>query len=79
MRSGEETVAASEKNSEKRQGKSSGSFPNRPELPSKVEVGRVSNFTCPACQEVLPEAVTINGKVSGWCGNTHTYISVPII
>jgi len=41
---------------------------------SPTKIGKVKDFTCPACKEVLAEAVTINGKVRGWCGVKHQYV-----
>ena len=39
---------------------------------------RVPNFTCPACTETLPEAVAVNRRVRGWCGNKHVLVNVTV-
>lgn len=78
MRSSEETVAATEKNTERHQASNSPSKLPKPEPLGEVVIKKVRNFTCPACKVVLSEAVAINGKVTGWCGNTHVRISVPV-
>jgi len=71
----EETVASTEGILERSQNIKSPKLPNIPKRESKVTIARIQNFTCPACQELLKEAISINGKVRGWCGNTHTYIT----
>lgn len=40
-----------------------------------IRMGSLQNFQCPACKETLGEVVTINNRVRGWCGNTHTYVN----
>lgn len=78
MRSDGETVAATERNKERLQESKSPNGFTAPKLSSQVIVKTIKNFTCPACKVVLSEAVAINGKVTGWCGNSHIRISVPV-
>ena len=73
--SNEETVASTEGILERSQRIKPPQFSNIPQLDSKVSIKIIQNFTCPACKELLEEAITINGKVMGWCGNTHSYVS----
>lgn len=68
-----DTVKSLERQEELRHPK--GTEPARPPNvggPAKREV--VRDFTCPACGQVLEEAVAINGKVRGWCGIKHEYV-----
>jgi len=71
----EETVTSREGILERSSRTSLLKSPNIPKLDSQVTTKRVENFTCPACKEALKEAITVNGRVKGWCGNTHTYIN----
>jgi len=68
----EDTVSNSERVLERLTSKP---LPNNIPEAKPVVMGRVQNFTCPGCQEVLPEALTINGRVQGWCGISHICIS----
>lgn len=68
----EDTVSNSERVLERLTSKP---IPNNIPEAKPVVIGRVQNFTCPGCQEVIPEVLTINGRVRGWCGKAHTYIS----
>jgi len=70
-----ETVNSVERASERKS--SPPNFSKVPQTRSEVLISRVKNFTCPGCQVVLEEAVSINGVVQGWCGNSHTFIKVP--
>lgn len=70
-----DTVSNSERTLERLTGTHLPKPPNKvhPD-PKPVTLGRTQNFTCPACMEVLKEAISINGRIQGWCGTTHTYI-----
>jgi hypothetical protein len=69
-----ETVTSTERILERSQGPQQLRGINAPELNPEVTITRIKNFICPACKEVIPEVVSVNGRVQGWCGNTHTYI-----
>jgi protein-disulfide isomerase len=34
--------------------------------PLEVVTTRVQDFTCPACSEVVAEAIATNGRIRGW-------------
>lgn len=78
LREDADTINFSERILERSQGALLPKLQKAPELDSKVTIARIENFICPACKEVLEEVVTINGKVRGWCGNTHTYVEVKV-
>jgi len=54
------------------------SLQRAPSPSGEVVTTRVQNFACPACTETLPEAVAVNGRVRGWCGNKHVLVNVII-
>jgi protein-disulfide isomerase len=76
MLNGGDTVSATEKKYERIASVHSPKLSNASGTPKKVAIGRVENFTCPACNQNLEEAISINGRVKGWCGTTHTLINV---
>lgn len=69
-----DTVKSTEKKEESSPMANSIKFRRLPDIVGPVVMGRVKNFTCPVCGEILKEAVTTNGKVQGWCTVKHQYI-----
>jgi len=69
-----DTVDLSEKAYER---SSEAKAPKPQKLPDMrpVTIQKVENFTCPGCQETLSEVVSVNSKVQGWCGRSHSYIN----
>jgi hypothetical protein len=74
----EETVISTEDIVERARSLNPFKFTKIPELNSKVTAKITKDFTCPACHQLLQNAISTNGKVSGWCGNSHEYVSVSV-
>jgi hypothetical protein len=69
------TVNRPERNEElRRQPGRTGLTPTQDIDPNKYKTGRAFNYTCPKCGKLLPEVITMGGKVRGWCGVTHQYV-----
>ena len=75
FREDEDIINSSERTLERFQRIKLPTLQNSPKLNPEVTKSRIENFTCPACKETLKEVVSVNGRVRGWCGNTHTYVS----
>jgi hypothetical protein len=69
-----DTVKSTEKREENSLSLKGIGFRKIPDFGGPVKEGRVVNYTCPACKQVLAEAVTKNGKVRGWCGVKGQYV-----
>ena len=69
-----DTVKSTERIKERSSQRNDTKLNRAEDIRSEVVIGRIKNFKCPACGEVLEEAVTINGEVRGWCGIKHQYV-----
>jgi len=71
------TVNSTEKKLERSQETKAPRFHKLPDM-KPVTTARIQNFTCPGCKELLPEVTSINSRVQGWCGRSHTFINQKI-